>query len=248
MTQTLLPPPSANSLMQSPGTSLSLHSRVFTIEALVELVVANVGGCQPRLANERAKRDVHGRRRPRDISARIGAVSRHRCDRNFVNKAAREGKPGVIGLGTIRDFPIRQGHGHRQSAGKSASHLRKLGKEESVVPSPYSEKCEAAMALEVAVLHGVRENRHHSRNAATTRDNKQILTQGREERRSAQRPEYVDASALSCLAEQPVGKLAARLALHEQIDQADAGRKIRDRVPPIPGNAGHLQCNKLTGF
>src|SRR5437667_485532 len=72
-------------------------SRGVPLSMLAELIVTDVGGRQPCLAQQQAQARVHHRRRPRDPCAHTGEAACHPLAGHGVDEAARERKVGMRG-------------------------------------------------------------------------------------------------------------------------------------------------------
>src|SRR5690348_2883037 len=118
-----------------------------------------------------------------------------------------------------------------------AAKAGKLFEEERIVHRADAEEHVAGIAIEIAFLARVCEDRHHPRDAAAAGDAEKILVELRIEGRLAERPEEPERGADDIAAEQPFGEAAARLLLDEELEAVGAPREVDHRIAAHPGQA-----------
>src|SRR5438105_785415 len=161
-----------------------------------KLVVADVGGWQPRLAQQEAKARVDHRRRARDVGAHVGEASFHALAGHGVDEAPRERESG-IGRGQRRRYVlVGERHRHREPRRVPRPERFELVEEEAVARGADAEEDVTVPRPEVTFAAGERQDRHYAGDATAPRDAEDVLAHVGMERRVAQRREEAEARAL----------------------------------------------------
>jgi hypothetical protein len=133
----------------------------------------------------------------------------------------------------------------RKAPGRALAQARELCEEERVTQRAHAEEEPAAVGVEVALLDGARQDRHHPGDARAAGDAGDVVRDSGIEGGLAQRAEHAQLGAGACRAEKPLGESAPGLALGDEAQPPRAALVVHHRIRAMALDAGCGEHHEL---
>src|SRR5215470_316281 len=213
-----------------------------------ELVVADVGGRKPALAQQEAQAGIHHRRRAGDIGADVGEPALHALTGHRVNEAAREAEAWIGGGQGRRHLFVGEGHRGGQPRRIASPERLELVEKEGVTRGADTEEDVAIPVREMIGAAGAGKDRHHPRDAAAPRDAENVLAGVRAKSRVAHRREDAEPRALHVVTEEPLAHRTPRLLLDHERQAPGSVVEVDHGIGARPAGSRHREKRKLAGL
>src|SRR5215467_12524763 len=213
-----------------------------------ELVVADVGGRKPALAQQEAQAGIHHGRRPGDIGADVGEPALHALTGHRVDEAAGEPEARIGSGQRRRHLFVGEGHRGGQPCWIAGTERLELVEKKGVARGADTEEDVTIPVREMIAVTGAGQDRHHSRDAAAPRNAENVLAGVRTKGRVAHRREDAEPSALYVAAEEPVAHCAPRLLLDHERETPGPVVEVDHGIGSRPADSRHREEGKLAGL